>query len=185
MIRDRLDAVTAVVQLPIGVEGDFRGVIDLVEMRAILWPLTDDTEGAKFEITDIPADYEAAAEKGRHELLETIAHVDDALLEKYLGDEPISADEIRHAIRLGTLKFEFVPVLCGSAFKNRACSPCPAVSIACLAARRRDPGHRHEGRPIERKRASTSRSALAFKIKPPPTAAHVFRIYCGNAGEGG
>src|SRR5262245_43953183 len=77
MIRDRLDATPAVVQLPVGVEGDFRGVVDLVEMKAIVWPLTDDTEGAKFEIVDIPAEYSDAAEFARHEPLATIAHVAD------------------------------------------------------------------------------------------------------------
>src|SRR5580704_13790490 len=123
MIRDRLDATPAVVQLPIGVESDFRGVIDLVQMRAIVWPLTDDSEGAEFEIVEIPAELQAAADAGRHELLETIAHVDDALLEKYLADEEITTAEIQNALRLGALQFEFVPVLCGSAFKNKGVQP--------------------------------------------------------------
>src|ERR1700719_4248873 len=83
MIRDRLDAVPAVIQLPIGSESNFRGVIDIVGMKAVLWPLDDDTEGAKFEVVDIPAEFVEAAGAARHELLETIAHVDDHLLEKY------------------------------------------------------------------------------------------------------
>jgi elongation factor G len=190
MIRDRLDATPAVVQLPVGVEGDFRGVIDLVEMRAILWPLTDDTEGAKFEITDIPADYEAAAEKGRHELLETIAHVDDALLEKYLGDEPISADEIRHAIRLGTLKFEFVPVLCGSAFKNKGVQPMLDAVVDYLPSPLDVPptqGTDVKGEETVERKASVDEpfAALAFKIVADPYGKLTyFRIYSGTLEKG-
>jgi len=190
MIRDRLDATPAVVQLPVGVEGDFRGVIDLVEMRAILWPLTDDTEGAKFEITEIPADYEAAAEKGRHELLETIAHVDDALLEKYLGDEPISADEIRHAIRIGTLKFEFVPVLCGSAFKNKGVQPMLDAVVDYLPSPLDVPptqGTDVKGEETVERKASVDEpfAALAFKIVADPYGKLTyFRIYSGTLEKG-
>ena len=113
MIRDRLDAVPAVVQLPIGAESDFRGVIDLVAMKAIVWPLDDDTEGAKFEVVDIPAEYADAADAARHELLETIAHVDDHLMEKYLDDEELTRrrdqgrDPHRHArvrVRAGAVR---------------------------------------------------------------------------------
>src|SRR5436305_13082256 len=78
MMRDRLDAVPAVLQLPVGSESQVQGVIDLVAMKAIVWPLTDDTEGAQFEIVDIPDDFRDAADTARHELLETIAHGDDA-----------------------------------------------------------------------------------------------------------
>src|SRR5476649_73499 len=123
MIRDRLDAVPAVIQLPIGSESNFRGVIDIVGMKAVLWPLDDDTEGAKFEVVEIPAEFVEAAEAARHELLETIAHVDDHLLEKYLEGEELTTDEVKAAIRTGTLAFEFVPVLCGSAFKNKGVQP--------------------------------------------------------------
>jgi elongation factor G len=190
MIRDRLDATPAVVQLPVGVEGDFRGVIDLVEMRAILWPLSDDTEGAKYEITDIPADYEAAAEKGRHELLETIAHVDDALLEKYLGDEPISAAEIRNAIRLGTLKFEFVPVLCGSAFKNKGVQPMLDAVVDYLPSPLDVPptqGTDVKGDETVERKASVDEpfAALAFKIVADPYGKLTyFRIYSGTLEKG-
>src|SRR5436305_10202067 len=103
MIRDRLDAVPAVVQLPIGSESEFRGVIDLVEMKAIVWPLSDDSEGSTFEVVDIPAELAEEAEASRLQLLETIAHVDDHLMEKYLSDEPLTPDEIKQAVRLGAL----------------------------------------------------------------------------------
>src|SRR6476661_7791569 len=86
MMKDRLAASTAVVQLPIGVESGFRGVIDLVEMHAKVWPLDDASEGAKFEVVEIPAELADDAAHWRHELLEAVVHADDAVLEKYLSD---------------------------------------------------------------------------------------------------
>jgi elongation factor G len=123
MMKDRLAANTAVTQLPIGAESEFRGIIDLVEMKAKIWPLDDDSEGAKFDVVDIPAEFAADAEQWRHELLETVVHADDDVMEKYLSDEPLSGDEIRRALRQGTVTGEFVPVLCGSAFKNKGVQP--------------------------------------------------------------
>ncbi|HEX4493628.1 MAG TPA: elongation factor G [Acidimicrobiia bacterium] len=123
MMKDRLAATTAVTQLPIGAESEFRGVIDLVEMNAKVWPIEDDSEGAKFDVVDIPAEFAADADHWRHELLETVVHVDDEVLEKYLSDEPLTGDEIRRALRKGTVSGEFVPVLCGSAFKNKGVQP--------------------------------------------------------------
>ena len=190
MIRDRLDAVTAVVQLPIGAEGEFRGVIDLVEMRAIVWPLTDDSEGAKFEIVDIPAEFQAAADTARHELLETIAHVDDALLEKYLADEEITTAEIQNALRLGALKFEFVPVLCGSAFKNKGVQPMLDAVVDYLPSPLDVPptqGTDMKGEePIERKASEDEPfAALAFKIVADPYGKLTyFRIYSGTLEKG-
>jgi elongation factor G len=189
MIRDRLDAVTAVVQLPIGAESEFRGVIDLVEMRAIVWPLSDDSEGAKFEVVDIPAEFTDAATTARHELLETIAHVDDNLLEKYLADEEIAADEIRNALRLGALKFEFVPVLCGSAFKNKGVQPMLDAVVDYLPSPLDVPptqGTDMKEELIERK-ASVDEpfAALAFKIVADPYGKLTYlRIYSGTLEKG-
>ena len=190
MIRDRLDAVTAVVQLPIGAESEFRGVIDLVEMKAIVWPLNDDSEGATFEVVDIPAEYTDAANTARGELLETIAHVDDALLEKYLADEAISTAEIQNAIRLGTLRFEFVPVLCGSAFKNKGVQPMLDAVVDYLPSPLDLPptqGTDMKGdETIERKASEDEPfSALAFKIVADPYGKLTyFRIYSGTRREG-
>ena len=190
MIRDRLDAVAAVVQLPIGVESEFRGVIDLVQMRAIVWPLTDDTEGAEFEVVDIPAEFQAAADAGRHELLETIAHVDDALLEKYLADEEISTAEIQNALRLGALKFEFVPVLCGSAFKNKGVQPMLDAVVDYLPSPLDVPptqGTDMKGEETVERKASEDEpfSALAFKIVADPYGKLTyFRIYSGTLEKG-
>jgi elongation factor G len=189
MIRDRLDAVTAVVQLPIGSESGFRGVIDIVQMRAIVWPLNDDSEGATFEIVEIPAEYQAAADTARSELLETIAHVDDALLEKYLADEEISTAEIQNALRLGALKFEFVPVLCGSAFKNKGVQPMLDAVVDYLPSPLDVPptqGTDMKEEPIERK-ASVDEpfSALAFKIVADPYGKLTYlRVYSGVLEKG-
>ena len=190
MIRDRLDAVPAVVQLPIGVESDFRGVIDLVAMRAIVWPLSDDTEGAAFEVVEIPDELRAAADAGRHELLETIAHVDDALLEKYLADEEITTAEIQNALRLGALKFEFVPVLCGSAFKNKGVQPMLDAVVDYLPSPLDVPptqGSDMKGEETVERKASEYEpfSALAFKIVADPYGKLTyFRIYSGTLEKG-
>jgi elongation factor G len=190
MIRDRLDATPAVVQLPIGVESDFRGVLDLVQMRAIVWPLSDDTEGAEFEIVEIPAELQAAADAGRHELLETIAHVDDALLEKYLADEEITTAEIQNALRLGALKFEFVPVLCGSAFKNKGVQPMLDAVVDYLPSPLDVPptqGTDVKGEETVERKASEDEpfSALAFKIVADPYGKLTyFRIYSGTLEKG-
>jgi elongation factor G len=189
MMRDRLDAVPAVVQLPMGSESEFRGVIDLVAMKAVLWPLDDDTEGAEFEVVDIPAEYTAAAEAARHELLETIAHVDDHLLEKYLEGEELTADEIKAAIRTGTLAFEFVPVLCGSAFKNKGVQPMLDAVVDFLPAPidiKPTEGVDMNGEPVERKANENEPfAALAFKIVADPYGKLTyFRIYSGKLEKG-
>jgi len=189
MIRDRLDAVPAVLQLPVGAESQFQGVIDLVAMKAVLWPLDDDTEGAKFEVVDIPAEYSDAAELARHELLETIAHVDDHLMEKYLEGEELTADEIKSAIRTGTLAFEFVPVLCGSAFKNKGVQPMLDAVVDYLPSPvdiKPTEGVDAKGEPTERKASENEPfSALAFKIVADPYGKLTyFRIYSGRLEKG-
>src|SRR6188768_4375061 len=115
MIKDRLGARPAVLYLPIGIEGGFKGLVDLVENRAIIW--LDESLGAKFEYQDIPADMADAAATARSELIEMAVEQDDDLMEAYLeGNEPSVAD-LKKLIRKGTLSMAFVPVICGSAFK--------------------------------------------------------------------
>jgi elongation factor G len=189
MMRDRLDAVPAIVQLPIGAESDFRGVIDLVAMKAIIWPLDDDTEGATFETVEIPAEYAEAAAAARHELLETVAPVDDHLLEKYLEGEELTTDEIKSAIRTGTLAFDFVPVLCGSAFKNKGVQPMLDAVVDFLPAPidiKPTEGVDMKGEPVERKASENEPfSALAFKIVADPYGKLTyFRIYSGKLEKG-
>ncbi len=189
MIRERLDATPVVVQLPIGAEGTFRGVVDLVEMKALVWPLDDDTEGAKFEIVDIPDDLLEHAKEAHGRLLEVVAHVDDELLELYLEDHEIDPDHIRSALRKGTLAFEFVPVLCGSAFKNKGVQPMLDAVVDYLPSPLDIPpteGTDLKGNPVERKADENEPfSALAFKIVADPYGKLTyFRIYSGKLEKG-
>ena len=115
-IIERLEAKPAVLQIPIGSEADFVGVIDLVEMKAHTWTKDD---GSEWDIADIPEDRLEEANTKRAELLDVVAEADDEVLEKYLGDEELSVAEIKKAIRTGTLSGLFVPVLAGSAFKTK------------------------------------------------------------------
>ena len=115
-IIDRLEAKPAVLHIPIGSEGDFIGVVDLVEMKSHTWSKDD---GSKWDINEIPEDMLESANIKRQELLDVIAEADDEILEKYLSDEELTLSEIKKAIRKGTLEGLFVPVLAGSAFKNK------------------------------------------------------------------
>lgn len=121
MMIDRLATVPLVTQLPIGSEELFVGVVDLIKMKAIIWK--DESLGAEFSYEEIPADMKAQAEEYRARLVETAVEVDDALLEKYLSGEEISEAELKKCIRKGTIAALFVPVLCGSAFKNKGVQP--------------------------------------------------------------
>src|SRR5207302_8990768 len=131
-IKDRLGAIPLVTQLPIGVESDFVGVLDLVAMRAIKW--RDETLGAEFDIVDIPEDMQAEAQAARHQLVELAVEQDDAALEAYLGGEEPDAETLKRCMRKGTIAGTFVPVLCGSAFKNKGVQPLLDAVVAYLPA---------------------------------------------------
>jgi elongation factor G len=122
MIIDRLAATVAVVQLPIGSESEFRGVIDLINMRALVWP-EEASKGEKFDIVDIPAGLLAEAEAWRTRLVDVLSNYDDKITEKFLGEEEITAEDLRVALRHATIFDKVVPVLCGSAFKNKGVQP--------------------------------------------------------------
>jgi len=190
MIRDRLDALPAVLQLPIGAENEFRGVIDLIEMRALVWPIDDDSEGATFEVTDIPESMRAEVDAARHELLETVAPADDSLMEKYLADEELAPEDIRTAVRLGTTSFQFVPVLCGSAFKNKGVQPMLDAVVDYLPSPLDIPPtvgtDPKTDEPIERKPTENEPfAALAFKIVADPYGKLTyFRVYSGKLEKG-
>ena len=191
MIRDRLDAVPAVVQLPIGAESDFRGVIDLVEMKAIVWPLDDDTEGAKFEIVDIPADM-----RGRGRRRAPRAARDDRARRRRTCSRSTSPTRRSPPTRSGTRSasarssFEFVPVLCGSAFKNKGVQPMLDAVVDYLPSPLDVPptkGTDLKGdEQIERKASEDEPfSALAFKIVADPYGKLTyFRIYSGKLEKG-
>ncbi len=189
-IIDRLGAKPLVLQLPIGAEDDFVGVVDLVEMRALVWPgdaKGDVTMGASYEVQEIPADLADKAAEYREKLLETVAESDDALMEKFFGGEELSIEEIKGAIRKMTVNSELYPVLCGSAFKNRGVQPMLDAVIDYLPTPL-DIGEVHghkvgdEDEELIRKPSKDEPfSALAFKI-----AAHPFfgkltfvRVYSG------
>ena len=126
MVKDRLQATPAVIHLPVGAGGPesnkpFVGLVDLVKMKALIWH--DEELGAKWDEVEIPADMTEQAAEYRELLLETIATSDDHLMEKYLAGEDVTEAEIKVALRAGTLAFDFVPILCGSAFKNKGVQP--------------------------------------------------------------
>ncbi|WP_062298269.1 elongation factor G [Demequina maris] len=194
-IKSRLGAKPLVIQLPIGAENDFLGVIDLVQMKALVWPgdaKGDVTMGAKYEIEEIPADLADKAEEYRAELLETVAESDETLLEKYLGGEDLTVDEIKAAIRKMTINSELYPVLCGSAFKNRGVQPMLDAVVDYLPGPLDVPaiqGHdvRDEEKIVERHAdADEPFSALAFKVVAHPFFGRLtyIRVYSGKLESG-
>src|SRR5580704_10740641 len=120
MIRDRLDATPAVIQLPIGVESGFSGIVDILAQEALIW---DDDMGEKWRTEPIPAEMLEQAEEARHQLVDVLSSHDDTIMEKYVGEQNITEGDLRRALRTATIKNEVVPVLCGSAFKNKAVQP--------------------------------------------------------------
>lgn len=121
MIKDRLGAKPLVLQLPIGIEENFKGLVDLVRMQAVIWK--DESLGAEYFYEEIPADMLELAKKYRASLLDMVADLDDQVMEKYLSGEEVAEEEIKKLIRKGTIEAKFYPVLCGSAFKNKGVQP--------------------------------------------------------------
>jgi elongation factor G len=184
MIVDRLGAKPAVVQLPMGVESEFSGIVDLVRMKAVKWQ--DEALGAKFDVIDIPADMAKLAAEYRHKLLEVAVEEDDAALEAYLaGHEPDEATLTR-CIRKGTVAFHFVPVLCGSAFKNKGVQPLLDAVVDFLPAPTDVPAIKGvkmgTDEPIVRRASDDEPFAgLAFKIMTDPFVGSLtfVRVYSG------
>jgi elongation factor G len=188
-IRDRLEANIAVLQLPLGAEGHYRGVIDLVSMKALVW-LEEDL-GARWEIQDIPAELEAQAEDYRHQLIDVLSAFDEIILEKYVTEEEITVDDLQRAIRTGTLAGDIVPVLNGSAFKNKGVQPLLDAIVAYLPSPIDLPpvtGVSMKGNEeLERKPADDQPfAALAFKIMSDPHVGKLtyFRVYSGTLEKG-
>lgn len=190
-IKDRLGAKPLVIQLPIGAENEFEGIIDLVEMNAKVW--RGETKlGESYETIEIPADLADKAEQYRSELLDTVAETDEELLEKYLGGEELTIDEIKGAIRKLTVSSELYPVLCGSAFKNKGVQPMLDAVIDYLpspldveSVKGHVPGKEDEE--ILRKPSTEEPfSALAFKIAVHPFFGKLtyVRVYSGKVESG-
>lgn len=189
-IKDRLEANTAVLQLPIGAEGNYKGVVDLVTMDALVW--LDEELGAKWEVQEIPADMKDDAEAYRADLIETVASVDENLLEKFIGEEEISVDELRAAIRKATIAGDIIPVLNGTAFKNKGVQPLLDAVVWYLPSPIDLPpvkGTSLKGdQEVERPPTDDAPfAALAFKIMTDPHVGKLtyFRVYSGSLEKGG
>jgi elongation factor G len=190
MIRDRLDAIPAVVQLPIGVEAEFRGVIDLSGMKALVWDESSE-KGESWSVQEIPASLAPEAEAWRAQLIDTLSTIDDAITEKFLAEEEITSEDLRRALRHGTIANEVVPVLCGSAFKNKGVQPMldavvdflpSPLDIAATKGLDLKGIEELERRPDD----SEPFSALAFKIMSDPHKGKLTyaRIYSGKLNKG-
>jgi elongation factor G len=187
MIEGRLHAVPLVVQLPWGVESDFIGVIDLIEMKGLHWA---EGMGEEWETVEIPAQLRVNAEEWRHRLFEQLADHDEALYEKYVHEQEPTAEELRRALRKATLGVTGTPVLCGSAFKNKAIQPLLDAVVTYLPSPVDVPpmrGETPEGAEATREASDTEPfSALAFKIMSDPYVGRLtyIRVYSGTLRSG-
>ena len=189
MIEDRLNCVAAVIQLPVGSEGNYRGTIDLTTMKATLY---HNDLGEEFDVVDIPEEFQAQADEYHAKLLDVLTTFDDHLMEKVLGDEVVTSDEIRSALRRGTLENFCVPILNGSAFKNKGVQPMLDAVVDFLPSpvdlpptQGTKPGKEDEH--LERKADDAEPfSALAFKIMTDPYVGKLtyLRVYSGTLEKG-
>jgi elongation factor G len=189
MIRERLGALPVPIQIPLGKEDTFVGVIDLVEQVAIVWD--EDSLGQNLHRREIPADLLALAREYREKMVEALAEVDETLMEKYLGDDKISPDEIRAAVRAGTIAMKLVPVLCGASFRNKGVQPLLDAVVDYLPSPLDIPpiqGVNPQTRENEVRLADGAEpfSALAFKLMNDPYVGQVvfLRVYSGTLTSG-
>ena len=189
-MKDILGANPVVIQVPIGAEENFKGLVDLIKMKAILWH--DETMGAEYDVEDIPADLEAECDEWRNKLLEAAAEYDEALMEKYFDDpNSITEEEIIAAIRKGTISMACTPMLLGSSYKNKGVQPLldyvcaflPApVDVEVIKGTNPDTDEEEDRKPSE----DEPTSALAFKIATDPYMGRLvfFRVYSGKITAG-
>ena len=188
-IKDRLGANPLVLQMAIGKEADFKGVVDLVNFKSIIWQ--DDSLGAKFDIVDISDDLLDEAKKKREELIENAVEADDQAMEDYLEGKEISVETLKNCIRKGTIDFKFVPVLCGTAFKNKGVQPLLDAVVDYLPSPK-DIGYVEgikEGSDEKLQIPNTPEepfAALAFKVAADPFVGQITfcRLYCGSLSSG-
>lgn len=185
MVASNLGAIPLIIQLPIGAQAEFEGVIDLIEMKAVVW--SGEELGAKFDVIDIPENFKADAQKYREKLIETVVEVDDEAMMMYLDGEEIPTDMIKDLIRKGTLRLKFTPILCGTAYKNKGVQPLLDAVLMYLPAPAdledvrgvdvQDP-EKQLTRPLT---DDAPFSALAFKIMTDPYVGSLTfcRIYSG------
>jgi len=189
MMSSRLGANPCPIQIPIGVETEFSGVIDLVKMKAVVWE--EETLGARFSYQEIPEDYKDEAFLYREKMLEKLADVDDELMERYLEGEKIEVADILKVLRRGTLELKLVPVLCGSAFKNKGVQPLLDAIVHFLPSPLDIPpikGINPDTKEEEIRLTSCDEpfSALAFKVMNDPFVGQLvyFRVYSGSVSSG-
>ena len=189
MIKDRLKANPIPIQIPIGAEENFRGLVDLVTMKALIWD--EESLGAKFHETEIPADLVELAEEYRERLIEEVSSHDDVLMEKYLGGEALTEQEITAAIRQATIDIKICPVICGSSFKNKGVQPLLDAVLDYLPSPVDIPAIKgvdaNTDAEIERKASDSEPfSALAFKIMTDPFVGQLcfIRVYSGILNSG-
>ncbi|CAI2626542.1 Elongation factor G [Apilactobacillus kunkeei] len=188
-LHERLDANAHAIQIPIGKEDTFQGVIDLVEMKAYIYDL--DENGSNYDIVDIPEEYKEKADEARANLIESLADINDGIMEKYLEGEEISVPEIKAAIRQGTLNLEYYPVLAGSAFKNKGIQMLMDAVLDFLPSpldvrpyKATDP---ESGEDVELKADDNKPfAALAFKVATDPFVGRLtfIRVYQGTLESG-
>ena len=188
-IKEKLGANPVPVQLPIGAEEDFEGIVDLIEMKEIVYL---DDKGQNIEVRDIRAELADEAEEAREFMIETVVECDDDLMEKYLGGEEISNDELRAAIRVGTIGNMIIPTLCGTAFKNRGIQPLLDAITSYMPAPTQkgkivgtDPKDSEKEITLEISDEAPF-SALAFKVMTDPFVGRLsfFRVYTGMVEKG-
>jgi elongation factor G len=188
-MRARLKANPVPIQVPIGAEENFQGVIDLIKMKAIIWD--DASQGTKFTYGDIPAELKETAEEWREKMLEAAAESSEEMMDKYLGGETLTEEDIKKALRHRTIAGEIVPMLCGSAFKNKGVQAMLDAVVDFLPSPVDIPpvkGEKEDGSETSRKASDDEKfSALAFKIMTDPFVGQLifFRVYSGviNSGD--
>ncbi len=188
-IRERLGAIPVPIQIPLGKEDGFIGVIDLIDQVAIVWD--EESMGQRFARQEIPADYQELAREYQEKMLEALAELDEEMMEKYLGSEKISPEEIRAALRAGTIAMRLVPVLCGASFRNKGVQPLLDAVVDYLPSPLDIPpvqGVNPETREIEVRLAGGDEPfcALAFKIMNDPYVGQLvfLRVYSGTLHSG-
>ncbi|HEV8531061.1 MAG TPA: elongation factor G [Methylomirabilota bacterium] len=190
MLKERLGAHPVPIQIPLGREDKFKGVINLIEQVAYVWP-EDDSLGQTFETVEIPADLKAQTAEYREKMIEGLAEVDDHLMEKYLGGEKVSPEEIKAAVRAGTISMKLFPVICGASFKNKGVQPMLDAVVDYLPSPLDVPAitgvNPETGQPETREPdAKAPVSALAFKIMNDPFVGQLtfVRVYSGTLSSG-
>src|SRR5206468_15868 len=193
MLRQRLGAHPVPVQIPIGREDEYIGLIDLINEKALVWDENDETLGKEYKQVAIPADLREQVKEYREKMIEGLAEVDEHLMEKYLGEQPISSEEIKAAVRAGTITMKLFPVICGASFKNKGVQPMldcvvdhlpSPLDIPPMKAVNPETGQTETRAPD----AKAPFSALAFKIMNDPFVGQLVfvRVYSGtlNSGSG-